>query len=200
MSKIKNASKLILEHLEKIGRPDNLQGISNNVIEVGKADVQRALTALVEDERIKEKTYGKVKIYYINQKERNKGKQVDVSKLDQMLNERRETLKELNNSIKEKESSLKEYTNKLSKKELEEEIKTYEIKVKELEIKLKELDESKKKANEKENKYKKYDYEQVSNECRKRKRITKNIIDSIVEFGGKKKKQLLEDIGIDFYN
>lgn len=200
MSKLKNASKAVVDYLDKLTKPDSLQSISNNLVDFGKSDVTKALNSLVENETVKEKTYGKSKIYYINQKNLNKGKQLDVAELDRLIMDKREILRTIENNIKEKETELKEFDGKLSKKQLDEEIGTYRTKIEEVEVKLKEITNAKKKNQVKADKYKNINYETVSKECRKRKRIAKDIVDSLLEFQPKNKKRLLEDIGIENFN
>ena len=159
----------------------------------------KALAKLIDDERVVEKTYGKQKIYFANQKQLNKGKQVDEAELDRLLIEKRNELRLVDGQIKEKETQLKAFDGKLTKEHFESEMAEIRAKADAAQAALDKCEEDNKKA-EKENKHKNLSYEKVSNECRKRKRITKDIIESLLEFQPKPKKQLLEEIGIEFYN
>lgn len=200
MSKSKSVSNAVLEYLERISKPDNLQGISNCLIDYGKSDVMKALAKLVENERVIEKAYGKQKIYFANQKQLNKGKQVDEAELNRLLAEKRDALRLVESQIKQKENQLKEFDGKLSRENFEKEMAAIRAKMDAAQA---ELDEEEKKRSEKEqieNKHKNLSFEKVSSECRKRKRITKDIIESLLEFQPKSKKQLLEEIGIERYD
>lgn len=193
------SSKAVLEHLEKIAKPESLIGISNSLIDHGKSDVTKALAKLVDDERVVEKTYGKQKIYFANQKQLNNGKQIDESELNRLIAEKRDALRTIENQIKEKETQLKQFDGKLTKEQFESEMNEVRAKADEAQAKLDQAEEENKKSN-KENKHKGLSYEKVSSECRKRKRIAKEIIESLLEYEPKPKKQLLEEIGIEFYN
>jgi len=196
MSKSK-AAKQVFEHFKRTCRPDSIQGLVNNLSDCKKAEITKAIEALVDDGRVIEKTSGKSKIYYLNQKEVKKGLTENASELEQGLLDKQEKLKSIENAIKEKEAGVNLYNGRKTKSECTEENKKL---LKRLDEVQNELKKTEVKKSEKENKKKNYDFEQVSKECRKRKRITKEIVDQLEEYISKPKKKLLEDIGIEYYN
>ena len=198
MSKSKNATKLVVEHLERLNRPDTLQSISNYLIDVGKSDVLKALDRLIDDARVIEKINNKSKIFYLNQKKLNKGLQIDANELDRLKMEKQETLKSIENSVKKKEIEFRAFDGKLSNKQLSEEIRKSQIKLEEKENEFENI-EARRQEKKNEDKKNKYEHEFVAKECRKRKRIVKDIVDALAEFQPKTKKQLLSEIGIEFY-
>lgn len=177
MSKSKN-SKQVYDYLKRISRPEIVQGFVNNLETCKKADVTKALEVLVDEGRVVEKLCGKSKIYYLNQKELRKGIKENGGELDQKIMDKSEALKSIENGIREKETELKAFDGKLTRSEVKEEQQRL---VKRLDDVERELEKSTTKKTEKENKSKNYDHEFVSKECRKRKRIAKDIINGLEE-------------------
>ncbi|XP_018564530.1 homologous-pairing protein 2 homolog [Anoplophora glabripennis] len=193
------AKQAVLNFLENHIRPFSVNEIQQGVKgDFGKSAIQKALDSLVEQQKVKEKIYGKQKVYCL------------IQQNDATEAELREKLLEMDRDIKEKELQLKEISDELKKTvaqitEVEGKISLGEALNKKFLLE-KELEEIK-------NELEKYsatetvcpnvkkaadqNYEKMLNQYKKRKRICLDVLNSILENYLKSKKILFEDIGIE---
>ncbi|XP_066987835.1 LOW QUALITY PROTEIN: homologous-pairing protein 2 homolog [Macrobrachium rosenbergii] len=200
MSKKDNeAMERVRSYMEQQNRPYSVNDIFMNLHkDIGKTAVQKVLDQLVSSGKLREKSYGKQKVYVYDQ---SHFPSFDENKLKEMDNE----IAELNESVKEKEKLTTEVEAKLRglnssltteeamKKvaELEEEISTLQNKLSNLQSTTQDLvskEEKEKIEGESEN---------MNKMWRKRKRMAMDILDAILEGYPKPKKVLLEEIGVE---
>ncbi|GFS34084.1 homologous-pairing protein 2 homolog [Trichonephila inaurata madagascariensis] len=193
-----NVNKQILDYLKDQNRPYSVIDIHNNLHkEHGKTAVIKALESLVNDGKVKEKTYGKQKIYFVDQNEFPNSKNADLQQMDAEINNMNNTLNDLQKQIKTAESELGAIDKSLTTEEAETELQKIKNELPQLRSKLESLESNigRVKPEEKDALYearKKY-----CKEWQKRKRLVNDMIDAILEGYPKTKKHLFEEIGIE---
>ncbi|KAG5896450.1 hypothetical protein JTB14_022529 [Gonioctena quinquepunctata] len=189
----------VLKFLEDHNRPFSNNDIQNGISgDFGKSAVQKALDRLVEGEKVKEKVYGKQKVYCIVQNNDASGNELreNLLEMDRKINETALQLKEASDKIRAKSQLVTEMKGKIS---LEEAIDRKIHLERELECIKDQLSKysdtemicpEKKIAVEKE-------YEKFLTTYKKRKRMCMDMVNSILENYPKTKKHLFEDIGLE---
>lgn len=194
------ATEAVHKYLKLQNRPYSANDIAANLHkEFGKAAIQKALDQLVHDAKIKEKVYGKQKVYCVIQEQESNTEQTqeEMQGMEEKIGTLQQSLNKNDEQIKSLESELKGYKSSLTTEEARIEKERLTIELDKLEEKLKVLSEnaalisplSKKKTEEEHEKYMK--------QYRKRKRICMEVINSILEGYPKKKKDLLEEVGLE---
>lgn len=200
MSKSKEAAaeKAILDYVKAQNRPYSSNDIFNNLHkEHGKTAVVRALDQLAQDGKIKEKTYGKQKIYFANQDEFPDVAEAELSAMDQEIGDLNAKLQEITRQLQGRQSQLSALSNTLTKEQLVEKIETVSEERDRLKARLEKLTSNTNfvEPEVKDRIYK--DNEKFVKEWRKRKRLANDMIDAILEGYPKGKKALLEETGVD---
>ncbi|XP_070566002.1 homologous-pairing protein 2 homolog [Ptychodera flava] len=200
MSKSKDAgaAKAILNYLNTQNRPYSAVDIFSNLHkEFGKTVVVRVLEDLAKDGKIKEKVYGKQKVYAPDQ---SQFPTVDEKELKSM----EEKIRQLNGKLQQSQSDCRKYDSELHA--LNSAMTTEEAKTKLAQVskectqyqeridKLKSADNHVS-PEEKDKIYK--EHKVYVKEWRKRKRMATDITNAILEGYPKTKKMLFEDIGIE---
>ncbi|VEN59046.1 unnamed protein product [Callosobruchus maculatus] len=195
------AQEAVLCFLKEHNRPfsiNDILGGAKSKGEFGKAAIQKALDLLVNEGKVKEKVYGKQKVYYIAQNTGPTGNELKESllEIDRKTNEISVELKEVTEKLKVKSSLLAESQGKVSISELIEKKVAID---KQLEIVKESLSQyadvepvcpKRKKEIEKM-------YEKSLTEYKKRKRMCMDVINAILENYPKSKKHLFEEMGIE---
>lgn len=193
-----NASKQILGYLTDQNRPYSAIDIFNNLHkEHGKTAIVKALELLVSDGKVKEKTYGKQKIYFVDQKEFSTSSNTDLQSMDAEINNMSFTLAELQKQIKNSESVLGTLEKSITTEAAKDELHALKQEIPLLKEKLQSLESNKSQIGpqEKEALYKaKVRY---CKEWQKRKRLANDMIDAILEGYPKTKKHLYEEVGFE---
>lgn len=200
MSKSKDevAVSDILQYLIKQNRPYSVIDIFNNLHkEHGKTVVARALDQLVSDDRVKEKTYGKQKVYFVNQSEFPEGSENDLQTMDAEISDLNELFTELQQEIKEKENVLRSLENSMTTKEAESQLSITKKEIPRLTQKLATLESNKTLLKPEEQKFLHSSREKYCKEWQKRKRIGRDMLDAILENYPKSKDELCEEIGVE---
>lgn len=200
MSKSKEAvaEKAILGYVKAQNRPYSSNDIFNNLHkEHGKTAVVRALDQLALDGKIKEKTYGKQKIYFANQDEFPDVAEAELSAMDQEIGDLNAKLQEVTRQLQARESQLSALSHSLTTEQLVEKIATVSEERDRLKARLEKLTSNTTfvEPEEKDRIYK--DNEKFVKEWRKRKRLANDVIDAILEGYPKGKKALLEETGVE---
>ncbi|CAG0904094.1 unnamed protein product [Darwinula stevensoni] len=198
----KQLRETVLEYMCQQNRPYNISDISQNLhLEQGKAALQKALDHLVQDNKLKEKTYNKQRIYVVNQdilKDLGKG---DVGGIDAKISGLDSEYKASLEDLKKYEVELKAIHKVISISEAKKQL----LEVKEAIGKMKEnLAAMENKSStvtapvvsEKKEDLK-ADREKCEREWQKRKRLCLDVLGAILENYPKSKKELFEEIGIE---
>ncbi|XP_076042255.1 homologous-pairing protein 2 homolog [Oratosquilla oratoria] len=198
MSKHGAEASKIKTYLEQQNRPYSANDIFLNLHkEIGKTAVQKCLDQLSSDGVIKEKTYGKQKVYVADQsqfsslnEEELKAIEVETSKLTQELTE---TEKEL----REHEAKVNKLNSTLTTEEAVKRVQEVETEVSHMEKKLEDLEQNCVLVSNEEREKTNKENEMMMKQWRKRKRLAMDILNAILEEYPKSKRELFEDIGIE---
>lgn len=192
-------NKTLVDYLRKQNRPFNVAEIELNLKKefgFGKSLVTRCLENLAQSGKIKEKVYGKQKIYFALQ-DTIAVPNDEMQKSELTIRSNKAEIAQLEKAIKDLEAAIMAKSRRPNGAQLRKEIEELKEGNSKLEDKLKELKETAKGADPAKQKVLKKKREKVIGEWRKRKRIANNILDMILEGYPKTKKALLEEIGID---
>nr|CAI5829207.1 unnamed protein product [Callosobruchus analis] len=195
------AQEAVLYFLTEHNRPFSVNDIlagAEGKGEFGKAAVQKALDFLVHEGKVKEKVYGKQKVYHIAQNTGPTGNELKESllEIDRTTNEISNELKEVTEKLKAKSNLLTEKQGKVSIADI---IEKKMIVEKQLEIVKENLSHYADVEPISPNKRKEIEkrYENSLAEYKKRKRMCMDVINAILENYPKSKKHLFEDMGIE---
>ncbi|XP_002409139.3 homologous-pairing protein 2 homolog [Ixodes scapularis] len=200
MSKTKEvaAEKAILDYVKAQNRPYSSNDIFNNLHkEHGKAAVVRALEQLAQDNKIKEKTYGKQKIYFADQDEFPDVAEAELAAMDQETNALGERLQEASRQLQARESLLSSLSNSLTTEQVAEKIKQMTEERDKLVARLEKLTSNTSFVEPKVRDKIYKDKETAVKEWRRRKRMANDMLDAILEGYPKGKKALLEEAGVE---
>ncbi|XP_030757058.1 homologous-pairing protein 2 homolog isoform X1 [Sitophilus oryzae] len=191
--------KSVLDFLETQNRPYSITDIQNNFgKEYGKSAIQKALDNLVENGQVKEKLYGKQKVYFVSQETKKSNAEIseELKMLDRKINEISLDLKEKKQKIKILQAEIGMNAETLTlpqaimkKSDLKNEICYFNNSLEEFDGEEMVSDDEKKEVM--------VSFNKSLETYKKRKRLCKDILDIILENYPKSKKNLMEDIGIE---
>ncbi|CAG5898007.1 unnamed protein product [Menidia menidia] len=198
MSKKDNGASLILAYLNEKNRPYSSQDVYCNLQKqhgLGKTAVVKAMELLAAEGKIKEKIYGKQKIYFADQFKDGNG--APPKAMDGQISALSAEVQSLTQSCKQLDAELKELNSSLTTEEMVAEIR--ELKAECSGYKAR-LDKIKSATNhvtpeEKAKVYKERDV--YVKEWKKRKRLASDMMNAILEGYPKSKKEFLEDVGVE---
>ncbi|XP_046548943.1 homologous-pairing protein 2 homolog [Haliotis rubra] len=200
MSKNKDAaaSKAVADYLNRQNRPYSVTDLLNNMgKEYGKTAITKACESLAADGKIREKAYGKQKVYVADQSNFPDVDDAELKSMDAKIVELTESVQQVQDRVRKLESELKTLNNAMSTDDAKMETERIENEMVSLEEKLRKLKEGQVliTPQEKDKVYK----ERVKyvKEWKKRKRISTDIINAILEGYPKTKKHLVEEIGLE---
>ncbi|XP_006814071.1 homologous-pairing protein 2 homolog [Saccoglossus kowalevskii] len=200
MSKSKEieAATGVLNYLNQNNRPYSAVDIFNNLHkEYGKTAVVRSLEDLANNGKIREKVYGKQKVYVADQSqfptvEENELKEMDlkIAQLKEKVQASETEARKMENVLHGLNSTMKTEDVKSKLLETTKECKQYKERIDKL------MSADNHIAPEEKNKIYS-DHKTFVKEWRKRKRMATEITNAILEGYPKTKKQLFEDIGLE---
>jgi len=198
MTKKREPDVAILEYLEQQNRPYSAVDIYNNLHkEFGKTAVEKSLETLSEDGKIDKKTYGKQKVFAPCQSKYGDYNENELKGLDCNIKELQEELTLLSSQVKKKDNELNGLSSQIK---TEDAVAAIENLIKENEV-LKDRIQKLKTGTvliTKEERKKIFENKEKNvSHWRKRKRMTTDIVDSILEGYPKSKKDLLEEVGME---
>ncbi|KAM9844215.1 homologous-pairing protein 2 homolog [Aulostomus maculatus] len=200
MSKKDNGATLILAYLNEKNRPYSAQDVFGNLQKqhgLGKTAVVKAMELLAVEGKIKEKTYGKQKIYFADQAQFKDVNDADLKAMDSQISELSAELQTLTQSCRQLDAELKELNSSLTTEEMTSEIQELKTECSGYQAR---LDKIKSATNhvtpeEKEKVYKERNV--YVKEWRKRKRLASDMINTILEGYPKSKKEFLDEVGVE---
>lgn len=200
MSKIKEtaASDAVFAYLLKQNRPYSATDLHQNMgKDIGKTGVTKALDSLVSEGRIKEKVYGKQKVYVIDQTQFPEVDETEIKTMDDKIAQLNGELQLKSDEVRKLESELKSFDNMLSTDCARSELSELYPEIEKLRTKLEKLKEGRVLISKEEKDSVYNNRSKFVKEWRKRKRISNDILNSILEGYPKTKKHLYEEIGIE---
>ncbi|MGH0125255.1 UNVERIFIED_CONTAM: hypothetical protein FKN15_051689 [Acipenser sinensis] len=202
MSKSKDAgaASIILNYLNVKNRPYSAQDVFGNLQKqhgLGKMAVVKAMELLAQQGKIREKVYGKQKIYFADQSQFTDVSDTELKSMDGKISELNSQIQGVQQDCRQLDAELRGLNSSMTTKELISEIE--ELKKECVESKQR-LERIKNATNhvtpeEKEKVYK--ERSQFVREWKKRKRLTNDIMDAVLEGYPKSKKQFSEEVGIE---
>ncbi|XP_045889939.1 homologous-pairing protein 2 homolog isoform X1 [Micropterus dolomieu] len=200
MSKKDNVATLILAYLNEKNRPYSAQDVFCNLQKqhgLGKTAVVKAMEVLALEGKIKEKTYGKQKIYFADQAQFKEVKDVDMKALDCQISELSEEVQSLNQICRQLDAEVKELSSSLTTEEMLSEIRELKAECAGCRARLEKIKSATNHVTpeEKEKVYKERDV--YVKEWKKRKRLASDMINAILEGYPKSKKEFLDEAGVE---
>ncbi|XP_004410606.1 PREDICTED: homologous-pairing protein 2 homolog isoform X2 [Odobenus rosmarus divergens] len=182
------APGILLKYLQEQNRPYSAQDVFGNLQRehgLGKAAVVKALEQLAQQGKIKEKVYGKQKIYFADQDQFAMVSDADLQGLDAKIVALTAKVQSLQQSCRHMEAEMQKEIQELKK-----ECAGYRERLKNIKAATNHVT-----PEEKERVYS--ERQKYCKEWRKRKRMATELSDAILEGYPKSKKQFFEEVGIE---
>lgn len=200
MSKRDNGAALILAYLNEKNRPYSAQDVFSNLQKqhgLGKTAVVKAMELLALEGKIKEKIYGKQKIYFADQAQFKDVNDADLKSMDHQISELSGEVQSLTQSCRQLDAELKELNSSLTTEEMVSEIQELKAECSGYRARLEKIKSASNHITpeEKDKVYKERDL--YVKEWKKRKRLASDMINSILEGYPKSKKEFLEEVGVE---
>ncbi|KAM5135630.1 homologous-pairing protein 2 homolog [Mantella aurantiaca] len=194
------ASTIILKYLNNQNRPYSTQDVFSNLQRehgLGKTAVVKAMEQLAQQGNVKEKVYGKQKIYFANQEQFPNVSDLELKNLDAQISELSSKLQGTQQSCRQLESELKDLNSSMTTEEMLKEIKTLKEECSRHQEKLQKIKSATNHVTPEEKEKVYNDRKQFCKEWKKRKRMAMDIFDAILEGYPKSKKQFYEEVGVE---
>ncbi|EAW60849.1 PSMC3 interacting protein, isoform CRA_c [Homo sapiens] len=182
------AAGILLRYLQEQNRPYSSQDVFGNLQRehgLGKAVVVKTLEQLAQQGKIKEKMYGKQKIYFADQDQFDMVSDADLQVLDGKIVALTAKVQSLQQSCRYMEAEMQKEIQELKK-----ECAGYRERLKNIKAATNHVT-----PEEKEQVYR--ERQKYCKEWRKRKRMATELSDAILEGYPKSKKQFFEEVGIE---
>lgn len=198
MSKKRDPEVGILQYLNQQNRPYSAVDIFNNLHkEFGKTAVVKSLESLTEKNKIIEKTYGKQKVYSPLQDQYGDYNETEIKALDLKLSSLQEEVNILQQESKKYDVEINKYSSQISTKDMVRKVKELKNNNEILQQRISKL-RSGTTLMTKEDRLKLYNKkDKMLGQWKKRKRMTSDVLNAILEGYPKSKKQLLEEVGVE---
>ncbi|KAM8947549.1 homologous-pairing protein 2 homolog [Pelodytes ibericus] len=202
MSKSKDAAagSIILKYLNDQNRPYSTQDVFSNLQRdhgLGKTAVAKAMELLAQQGKVKEKVYGKQKIYFANQDQFPSMSDTELRNLDAQITELSSNVQSAQLCCRQLESELKDLTNSMTTEDMLKEIAELKQECARHQDKLQKIKSATNHISPEEKEKVYSERKQYCKEWRKRKRMATDIFDSILEGYPKSKKQFFEEVGVE---
>ncbi|XP_029997355.1 homologous-pairing protein 2 homolog [Sphaeramia orbicularis] len=200
MSKKDNSATLILAYLNERNRPYSAQDVFTNLQKqhgLGKTAVVKAMEQLALEGKIKEKTYGKQKIYFADQAQFKDINEEDLKAMDCQISELSAEVQSLTQDCRQLDAELKELNSSLTTEEMTSEIQELKVECSGCKARLEKIKSATNHVTpeEKEKVYKERSV--YVKEWKKRKRLASDMMNAILEGYPKSKKDFLDEVGVE---
>uniref|UniRef100_A0A3P8NLL5 Homologous-pairing protein 2 homolog n=1 Tax=Astatotilapia calliptera TaxID=8154 RepID=A0A3P8NLL5_ASTCA len=200
MSKKDNGAGVILAYLNEKNRPYSAQDVFSNLQKqhgLGKTAMVKAMELLALEGKIKEKIYGKQKIYFADQAQFKDVNDADLKAIDHQISELSEEVQSLTQSCRQLDAELKELNSSLTTEEMVSEIQELKAECSGYRARLEKIKSASNHITpeEKDKVYKERDL--YVKEWKKRKRLASDMTNAILEGYPKSKKEFLEEVGVE---
>uniref|UniRef100_A0A3B4FQ94 Homologous-pairing protein 2 homolog n=1 Tax=Pundamilia nyererei TaxID=303518 RepID=A0A3B4FQ94_9CICH len=191
---------VILAYLNEKNRPYSAQDVFSNLQKqhgLGKTAVVKAMELLALEGKIKEKIYGKQKIYFADQAQFKDVNDADLKAMDHQISELSEEVQSLTQSCRQLDAELKELNSSLTTEEMVSEIQELKAECSGYRARLEKIKSASNHITpeEKDKVYKERDL--YIKEWKKRKRLASDMTNAILEGYPKSKKEFLEEVGVE---
>nr|XP_055048289.1 homologous-pairing protein 2 homolog [Misgurnus anguillicaudatus] len=190
----------ILVYLNEKNRPYSAQDVFTNLQKqcgLGKTAVVKAMEQLAQEGKIREKVYGKQKIYFADQSQFADVSDAELKTMDSRIADLNAEVQSTSQSCRQLDTELKELNSSLTTADMKIQIQELEAECSSYKERLNKITSATNHVTpeEREKVYK--ERETYVKEWRKRKRLVSDMIGSILEGYPKSKKQFLEEAGIE---
>uniref|UniRef100_A0A673B9L7 Homologous-pairing protein 2 homolog n=1 Tax=Sphaeramia orbicularis TaxID=375764 RepID=A0A673B9L7_9TELE len=191
---------LILAYLNERNRPYSAQDVFTNLQKqhgLGKTAVVKAMEQLALEGKIKEKTYGKQKIYFADQAQFKDINEEDLKAMDCQISELSAEVQSLTQDCRQLDAELKELNSSLTTEEMTSEIQELKVECSGCKARLEKIKSATNHVTpeEKEKVYKERSV--YVKEWKKRKRLASDMMNAILEGYPKSKKDFLDEVGVE---
>ncbi|KAK4299658.1 hypothetical protein Pmani_028080 [Petrolisthes manimaculis] len=194
----KKDSDRIGKYLEQQNRPYSINDIFMNLHkEIGKTALQKAMDLIVSEGSVREKVYGKQKVYVYNQEQFPALDQEELKKMDTQINDLTTSLHQAEKEALEMDSRLRALNSSLTTEEVNKKIAELEEEIPKLQKKLKNLEENQVLVSKEEREATTKQMKQMVVQWRKRRRCANDMLDGIMEGYPHSKKKLIKEIGLE---
>ncbi|XP_053473320.1 homologous-pairing protein 2 homolog [Ictalurus furcatus] len=194
------AANLILSYLNEKNRPYSAQDVFGNLQKqhgLGKTAVVKAMEQLAQDGRIREKVYGKQKIYFADQSQFADVSDADLKQMDCRISELSSQVEAVTQSCRQLDAELKELNSSLTTAEMTTQIRELKAECEGYRARLDKIKSATDHVTpeEREKVYKERSL--YTKEWKKRKRLATDMMGAILEGYPKSKKEFLEEVGVE---
>lgn len=190
---------IVEDYVRNQNRPLNCQNAVDALQKYGikKAVVQKSLDALVAEEVLTQKDYGKQKIYMLRQDNLPNLSPEETKELEEKVKKLQDTVKKESEVVGKLEQSFNQACNALSDEDLAKKIEELTAENEEIKGRLVKIKESQTLIPDAEKKEIVKAFDDALSAWKKRKRMVNDIVDPILENVSKKPKQFYQDVGIE---
>ncbi|XP_053617996.1 homologous-pairing protein 2 homolog [Plodia interpunctella] len=192
------ANEAVLKYLTDTNRPYSCADVTVNLRGAfSKSAIQKALDFLSENGKIKCKLYGKQKVYAAIQPDNVAEGDNDIGDYDNLVKKLTQDIADKNSALKTVDASLKMLTSAPTTSSARNQIEDTKKRLQSLQIKLDILKSSTEIVSAEEKKSILSAHDKFLREYRKRKRISSEMLDGVLEGYPKSKKNLLEELCLE---
>uniref|UniRef100_A0A8B9HGX7 Homologous-pairing protein 2 homolog n=1 Tax=Astyanax mexicanus TaxID=7994 RepID=A0A8B9HGX7_ASTMX len=191
---------VILAYLNEKNRPYSAQDVFGNLQKqhgLGKTAVVKAMEQLAQEGKIREKVYGKQKIYFADQSQFADVSDAELKEMDSRITELNNQVQAVSHNCRQLDTEQKELNSMLTTAEMTSQIQELKAECEGYKERLKKIKSATNHVTpeEREKVYK----ERILyvKEWKKRKRLASDMIGAILEGYPKSKKQFLEEVGVE---
>lgn len=195
MSEVETA---VFTYMKSQNRPYSVLDVFQNLHKkYGKTAITKAMEALSENCKLLEKTYGKSKIYVVNQSQFADVNDCELKDIDNKIQKLDKTLKDSQSKLASSSSELKSLASSLTTEDAISLLEKLKAEVKDLNQRLKSIKGNSVKIDANEKKRVVEQHKSIVGQWRKRKRMTSDLMNAVLEGYPKTKKQFLDEVGIE---
>ncbi|XP_056096996.1 homologous-pairing protein 2 homolog [Rhinichthys klamathensis goyatoka] len=190
----------ILAYVNEKNRPYSAQDVFTNLQKqcgLGKTAVVKAMDQLAQEGKIKEKVYGKQKIYFADQSQFADVSDAELKKMDSRIAEISTEVQTISQSCRQLDTELKELNSSLTTAEMKAQIQELQAECSGYRERLDKIKSATNHVTPEEREKVSKERETYVKEWRKRKRMVSDMVGAILEGYPKSKKQFLEEAGIE---
>ncbi|KAM9520480.1 homologous-pairing protein 2 homolog isoform 1-T1 [Guaruba guarouba] len=194
------AAAVLLRYLREQNRPYSAQDAFSNLQRehgLGKAAVVKALEQLAQQGRVREKAYGKQKVYFADQEQLPAASDAELRGLDAQIAALCGQVQALQQSCRQMEAELKDLSSSMTTPEMAKEIKELKRDCESYTEKLERMKSATNHVTPEEKEKVCSEQKLYCREWRRRKRMATELLDAILEGYPKSKKQFFEEVGIE---
>ncbi|XP_027016990.2 homologous-pairing protein 2 homolog isoform X1 [Tachysurus fulvidraco] len=194
------AAELILSYLNEKNRPYSAQDVFGNLQKqhgLGKTAVVKAMEQLAQDGRIREKVYGKQKIYFADQSQFADVSDAELKQMDRSISELNSQVEAVMQSCRQLDTELKELNSSLTTAEMTIQIKELKAECEVSRTRLQKIKSATDHVTPEEREKVCKERSLYVKEWKKRKRLATDMMGAILEGYPKSKKEFLEEVGVE---